>query len=438
MVKRGRKAKHVKDPATGETINGLSKEPKSGRYYATGTKLRFGTDFHQAVMKFRRWQRNQDKIATVPMPHVNPGITQAEADELAARHEAVIRPGEYLQEWPPTNVPEAVIWDWVRDQIYVNPKHASEMTGIKQLAHLTDIRPPEPSLRLDAIGNLYADTKINIKADQRRKVRLVCDEFATRVGLAKTLRDVTQEDVDAYHVWVWRTAKRKNRSPSWINDRFDNIKTGLNFALKKHKDKESVRRVLDYCAIFEKACSNGTDPRPIAKEDFAKLLAKCDEKWTAVLLVALNCAMYPQEVADLRKGEIDLDKRTLVTRRGKTGIIRIAVLWPRTVKALKAYFAAEPHHRDHVFINVNGAPYNANHITRNFRRRRKEAKLSDSVTFDQIRDGSYTAVVEAGHDLQMAKLIAGHGTGIPDHYLKRKPTMVATACRAIERAYFGS
>ena len=31
----------------------------------------------------------------------------------------------------------------------------------------------------------------------------------------------------------------------------------------------------------------------------------------------------------------------------------------------------------------------------------------------------------------------GHETGISDHYVRRKPTMVQDACAAIERHYFG-
>jgi hypothetical protein len=52
-----------------------------------------------------------------------------------------------------------------------------------------------------------------------------------------------------------------------------------------------------------------------------------------------------------------------------------------------------------------------------------------------VRDSSYTAAVEAGIDLNVCKLLAGHSTGISDHYVKRRPQMVAAACDAIAKAY---
>ena len=90
-----------------------------------------------------------------------------------------------------------------------------------------------------------------------------------------------------------------------------------------------------------------------------------------------------------------------------------------------------------MFVSRTGSPYDANHIGRNFRRRRTDAELPEEVKFDNIRDGAYTAAVDGGADVNQAKMLAGHRVGISDHYLKRNPAMVADACRAIGEAYFG-
>ena len=63
--------------------------------------------------------------------------------------------------------------------------------------------------------------------------------------------------------------------------------------------------------------------------------------------------------------------------------------------------------------------------------------LDRSVGFAHLRDGAYTSAVEAGADLTRAKLLAGHRVGISDAYVKPDPLMVAGACLAIERHYFG-
>ena len=55
-----------------------------------------------------------------------------------------------------------------------------------------------------------------------------------------------------------------------------------------------------------------------------------------------------------------------------------------------------------------------------------------------IRDGAYTAAVQKkGVQFEHARILAGHRTGMSDHYIKRDPEMVADACRAIEERYFG-
>ena len=62
----------------------------------------------------------------------------------------------------------------------------------------------------------------------------------------------------------------------------------------------------------------------------------------AFLLTMLNLCMYPSEVLALDWGEIDFDKRTVVTNRHKTSVIRVGVLWPRTAEALIALRPNQP------------------------------------------------------------------------------------------------
>jgi integrase len=153
----------------------------------------------------------------------------------------------------------------------------------------------------------------------------------------------------------------------------------------------------------------------------------------------LNCAFYPSEAADVQKSHIDLDAKVLVMDRSKTGVARIAVLWDRTVEAVREHLRAEPNASPYLFVSESGSSYDANHVGRNFRRRRAKAQLPDTVTFDMIRDGAYTAAVKGGASIDQARMLAGQRvSGVTDYYLKRDPRMVADACAAIEKHYFGS
>lgn len=154
-------------------------------------------------------------------------------------------------------------------------------------------------------------------------------------------------------------------------------------------------------------------------------------------MTALNFCMKSGEVADLIKTDIDMTKGTLVTTRNKTGATRIAVLWRRTTDAIRAYQKKHPYHAEHLFNSRIGTPLTAKAAGRIVIQLRRKANLPEMVCFDTIRDGGYTAAIEGGASETHAKLLAGHSVRMSDQYVRRNPKMVADACEAIERSYFG-
>ena len=79
------------------------------------------------------------------------------------------------------------------------------------------------------------------------------------------------------------------------------------------------------------------DPRPISPEAFHKLLAAANELERAALLLSLNACLYLSELLDVDWSELHLNAHEpyYLTNRNKTGMIRAAVLWPRTIDALR-------------------------------------------------------------------------------------------------------
>ncbi len=433
---RGRPPKYVigrdKRP-----IVGLSREKPSGRYYATHSQPRpyFGTDLDQAVMKFRLWQAHQDGGHTILLSSLQPLIPKVIQEECIAEGWITREGAEKLVPWP-ADVPEDAFYAQCRELILKNPARFAERVGIPEIGFLQDLKPPENPLSLSKIGQLYLGKKRQITAPWKRKQARFWEEFRQAVA-AKVVREIEAEDVQRYHDKVWAEAEQRDLSPTYLTHRFQAVRTILRHALKHGRDQAQIRRVLDLTAIFELPRKNGTNPRPIRREDFHRLLEVSSPKWKAVLLLSLNAALYPSEVADVRKDNIDLDAQTMTMRRGKTGVARIACLWDRTVRAIREYLATEPHGSEFLFVSAHGVAYSGNHVSRNFRRRRREACLPEDVSFDQIRDGSYTSAVESGCNLTEAKALAGHRVGIADHYLLRRPDLVRKACEAIEAAYFG-
>jgi integrase len=188
------------------------------------------------------------------------------------------------------------------------------------------------------------------------------------------------------------------------------------------------------CAVLVPPKKSAVNPHPISREDFHTLLAKANPQMKAILLLCLNTCHYLGEGVALRWSDIDLEKRTLVCNRTKTGIVRVAVLWPETIEALRVL----PKTTDTIFTSAaSKAPYTYQAIYQHWSDLRRLAGVPH-VQSTHLRDGAYTTAIDSGCDLNRAKLLAGNTTGIPDHYVKRNPKMVAAECEAIHEAYFGN
>ena len=303
------------------------------------------------------------------------------------------------------------------------------MTGIEQIGYLADLPKPKPSPTLKEVGELYF-SKSKVSDHWRVKSRLFWGEFYDSVEVTK-LREVTQEHVADYKADVLDAPP----STTYVKHRFGQIKTIINYSKQWGKWAEDRTRALGYCAILIPPPSMTLDPSPIAREHFQVLFDAADDQAKAILLLALNCCMYANEVADLRWPDFNLDDGTMVADRGKTGVARVAVLWPQTIEALRKL----PRITECLFVTeATKQPHNANTVTKAFRKLRAPAGL-ETVKFCHIRDGAYTAAVEAaGVQYEHARVLAGHRLGMSDHYVKRRPRLVASACAAIEAAYFAN
>jgi integrase len=152
--------------------------------------------------------------------------------------------------------------------------------------------------------------------------------------------------------------------------------------------------------------------------------------FAAMMLFALNAALYPSEVGSVRWDEIDLDRAEYVSRRRKTGIVRVAVLWPETVTAVKALTRC----RETVF-NTSRQAYNRFSVHREWTTYRTAAKVRDGVTFAQLRDAAFTEACRKS--LDQARVLAGHKYGgATDAYVARNPRFVTEACAGVRHAFF--
>lgn len=177
------------------------------------------------------------------------------------------------------------------------------------------------------------------------------------------------------------------------------------------------------------------DHKPISPDNFWAIYDEAikagDKCFAALLLVALNNASYSGEVASIKWSEIDFQSGGFVSRRPKTGISRIAMLWPAALDALKVL----PKEDDQVFVTPAGRCYKVVAVRERFNLYRAAAGVEKDVLFAAIRDAAHSVAMH-GADFAKSELLLGHKLpGTADCYLRRNPQLVKVACEAISKAF---
>lgn len=496
MAKTGRKAQHYRDPDTGVVYNGLGRRPDKngtpGRFYAINDRnVTFGNDPKIAITKFQTHQRKTRGERPMLVFDINTAAqdiagsgsievsgTNGDGEVIApdrAMWDRVNKIGTdyervpdelkpmilglraHKEQWPQYAEergldPELPFEGYWPDYIYwligrwikTDPVDAAQKLGDPRLKNLDAIKAPKPSLRLSEIAEIY-NSKVDVDPQERRLVGRFFNQFAKVAGV-KTIREVQGSHVKAYRDTIIGEYEKRGLSPIWVRNRYTKVKTLLSYALKLGEDQNEITRVLLLCKMLEAPKDlSGASSRPISREDLHAILRVADARETAMTLVGLNCAFYPIDICRVPESAVDLDKGEVVFDRIKVGkpIARVAVLWQRTIKAIESYRSETPHEavdKDGnrlVFANNYGRMLIKGRFNPLWFKLKQKAGCPGAV-FSQLRDGAYTAAIEAGIDITHCEVLLGHSIGeVKDWYFKRRPQLLAPACAAIEKHYFG-
>jgi integrase len=193
------------------------------------------------------------------------------------------------------------------------------------------------------------------------------------------------------------------------------------------------------------------------------LIAASGPQMRAMIYVAANCALLPVDIARLEFEEIDPDFAWLRQARQKTGVDRLAALWPETAEALRAAIherpkPSGPEYRELVFLTETGLPVvrsvtpakaatdpraalNANNIsrpTRDFQALQRTCGLYRSGRgFNALRHGFLT-IAEAGRDFPAVAKVMGHAIpGVSSHYREHiGDDRIKAACELVREWLF--
>jgi integrase len=309
---------------------------------------------------------------------------------------------------------------------------AAQKLGIPEVAHLTDLTPPEPPAKLADVLALYEAKRKKISKDEASKVRAAWDLFASTTQ-ARTLADIDQDAIESWEDAVFDELESGDEKPKTVRHRIQRVTRVLRYAARKRLDPRNAERVLALINAIDLPTAGPVDPMPISVEDFHKLYRAADQTWKTILLISLNACFYPQDVRTLPVDAVDLAQACLRFRREKTGVARVAMLWPETQKAIREYLACRGHDSGMLILSVRGVGFTYAGFHDAFDRLRQTA--GTAVNFNQIRDGAFTAACTTGVDSRDADILAGHRCGMADAYVLRNPGRTKAAVNAIREHY---
>jgi site-specific recombinase XerD len=412
-MKTGRKRKDWVNTETGKPVVGLARRPSDNRWRIIETGYTF-TEPNEflAIAKFER-------LTAKSLP-LTIGNRTTDFTYNAVELE------EYLQHLTDKN--DAPFWRRVTEELTIRPKYAAKKTGIEKLAYINDLKPPEPSAKLAKLKEIWC-AHAKCSKEQRAKVSRSWDDFTETTSIT-TVAEITAPLCVEYQDHV----HKRGLAGKQQQHLFSSIKTLLNFCKKRAIAVKEISSALDCLRLMQPdTTTKSIDPKPLNVADWKALYAKATGDDKTMILLMLNACMYAGEVITLEWEDIT-DDGCLVGRRNKTGeFLRVAKLWPETIKALKAMDRTKG---PHIFRAITGQPLKKDGAFARFRKLAKNAEVK-KVTPSHLRDGAYTAAVAANVTLPLCQLLAGHATGMSDNYVLGNPSMVAPACEAIRKHYFG-
>jgi integrase len=434
---RGRPAHDYKSKTFG-TIEGLTKL-SSGRWKIRSTGHRFrSTDEAKAIEYFNEKTGRSNVIviggaaAAEDAPHLD---VRGVSDAGDVQTKQVVR--RDVSQVFGAAMEERTAYLWFRQQLLDDPRRVAAMTGLPSLANWRKFdQYEEETSKLSSLWPLY---KAHTEAKAPKtiaKTKKAWDRFVASVDVIRC-DDVTDDLLLRYSHQISGDTTLKSKTQAL---EFSKVKAVVNVAAENGAKVGTLPSRLKL-KLKTKTRDGEEDslPAPMSKKTFRTLLNSTDDlKMRVLLLMGLNCAMYIAEVCDVKWKHVDLERGTLVMRRGKTKIMRAAVLWPETVAALKAW-KAQKTRGEYVLTSQRGTKYNEESCRKwygEYRDRLKMDREKDN-DFNSLRDAAATA--SSGKVLlQQTQVLCGHKVtknGLTDKYIARHPEYVADACRVIHEAF---
>lgn len=266
-----------------------------------------------------------------------------------------------------------------------------------------------------------------------------------RLHLAPFFDELDVNEISAAKVRAWRAERLKFTGATTVAKSYRLLKAIMETAVDDDMIKKNPCRIRG-------AGREEADERPVATvAEVFELADVIGLRRRLMILLGAFASMRPEELAELRRKDVDLDEESVWVKRAAPELTtgrrvigdpksragkREIVLPPLVLTDLRQHldWFAEPGPEGLVFVGERGAPFRRSTCGRKFRKARKKVGLPDDFRFYDLRHTGNTLAADTGAKLKDLMVRAGQSSEraqlIYQHSKKTHQRKIATTMDA--------
>ncbi|QPP07878.1 tyrosine-type recombinase/integrase [Streptomyces bathyalis] len=242
-----------------------------------------------------------------------------------------------------------------------------------------------------------------------------------RLHVLPTFGGLDLDEITSPRVRTWRTELLKSTGATTVAKAYRLLKTIMGTAA----DDELIRR--NPCRI-RGAGKESAGERPVATVDQVDALADAiGPRWRLMVYIAAYGPARPEEQAEMRRSEVDLDAVGIWVRRaapelttgrravgdtkseaGKRFIVLPGFLRKELTRHLDWYAEKDPNGL--LFVGEKGAPFRRSSFGRKWRKAREKVGMPEGFRFYDLRHTGHTLSTQSGATLKDTMVRAGQSS----------------------------
>lgn len=261
------------------------------------------------------------------------------------------------------------------------------------------------------------------------RFRCSLEQFVKATGEERLLSAVGELDLTQYRMDLLRlpVSERTGKpiSPRTAKVRLEHVRAFFAWSYQHSLMDRLPRNIVG----FTKVRLPPPEIRIFTLDELNRLWDAAPSRTRLFMALGLNCGYGQQDIADLQRAEVDLDKGVIERRRSKTGIYTRHALWPLTCGLLRSHCGKKSEPTDLCLTSANGEPLVYERIVKGKLRRtdairnafwriQRQTGIQSGRGFYCLRKTAATEVEKI--DPWVTEMFLGHSErGMRRHYVER-------------------